>query len=413
MGDYLAAETHNFFNFEEREAYLRNELGAPIPRRHQGPSVFWDDLKLAARNSSARRRDYALIPPNPLDGLAFDRVNLVLRAIPERRKSASEIDIVIERFNLQNLMHRFVYSLSGGEVLRLAMAKCALQWPIVTRLAIAAPWHGLSHGNFKFLDELISGYDQRGKRVELLNLEGDDNFEPGTETQTSKHDPVTFSLKVSSLKIPLADPDRGTAFPVAQVEDFEDSDLASPCAIMGENGNGKSLLARSLAGTIDYTGTLKVGEDSTKPVRLIFQDVSSQMLLGTASLNWELSQNKVAKYLNDRLLDNVRTLLPNYSLGQDTLLQTKVAMVALRLSNQPSALVLDEPDWGLSRLESIALFHAVVDVCHFQKTPLIVITHRRWLDNFFNSRLTVRKIDNPNSQKNLGFTIQIVRALNG
>src|SRR5438128_99047 len=107
--------TRNFSTFEERESYLRNDLGAPIARRHQGASVFWNDLKSAARHSALGRRNYAFVAPNPLDGLAFDRVHLILRAIPATRETSKDVDAVTERFNLQRLTHRFLYTLSGGE----------------------------------------------------------------------------------------------------------------------------------------------------------------------------------------------------------------------------------------------------------------------------------------------------------
>lgn len=67
-----------FESFEDREAYLRLDLGVPLQRRHDGPAIFFSDFRSTI--SSCEEPKYSLVTPNPLDYLPFDRVRLILNA---------------------------------------------------------------------------------------------------------------------------------------------------------------------------------------------------------------------------------------------------------------------------------------------------------------------------------------------
>jgi translation initiation factor RLI1 len=148
-----------FESFEDREAYLRLDLGVPLQRRHDGPATFFSDFQSAIRN--CERPGYSLVTPNPLDYLPFDRVRLILNASARLGDVASEeLGEVIKRFQLEDLLQRQIYSLSGGETFRVAMGKSALEARTLRRLYFAAPKGALSEANRRFFDEVISDYSR-------------------------------------------------------------------------------------------------------------------------------------------------------------------------------------------------------------------------------------------------------------
>jgi ABC-type multidrug transport system ATPase subunit len=53
-------------------------------------------------------------------------------------------------------------------------------------------------------------------------------------------------------------------------------------------------------------------------------------------------------------------------------------LIAVHLSYLPSALILDEPDWGLSRSAAVAFVGAVVEKAHGLGIPVIIISHKPW-----------------------------------
>ena len=352
--------------------------------------------------------DYSLITPNPLDYLPFDRVRLILNSAFRLSGSSNEAELqnVIEQFNLGYLSQRLIYTLSGGETLRVAMAKCALESSRLKRLIMAAPWGVLSQEGRKYLKELITVYSEPGRDYQILCLVGDTSDEPEGEIPTTEQ--VPFGIQLRSVEIPLSDSARSDELPFAKVEDFTSKPLFSPCLISGENGHGKSLLAKALAGAITFSGSAVMTGRSQERVRLIFQDVSNQALLTGASLDWALQYSAGAKHLNTILTNDVLHRLNKFGLGvpqEPTLLQTKIAMVAVRLAERPAGLILDEPDWGLSKYQSLAFLNAVVSLCGQEDVPLLVISHRSWFANMWRSRLSVKRLDRPDVK--VGYVMQL------
>ena len=92
---------------------------------------------------------------------------------------------------------------------------------------------------------------------------------------------LTFSMRFSGTRIAIGSPLNAlTDEPLwARVADF-DGPLISPCLLEGGNGQGKSLLAKSLTGAIAIRGKARVtsGRASGR-ARLLFQDVITQTLL--------------------------------------------------------------------------------------------------------------------------------------
>lgn len=382
-----------FNSFEDRDSHLRTNLKVPLPRRHDGPGVFYSDFLRAME--IFERPNYSLITPNPMDYLPFDRVRLILNAAfrLSMRADATEIHNVTNQFDLTHLTHRLVYTLSGGETLRVAMAKCVLESRGTGKLIMSAPWGVLSKAGRRYLGQLLEAYTRDDSDYQILCLEGDTSDEPDSDLKTETG--VPFGIKTESLSISLSDAVESEYYAVALVDDFESSTLRSPCLIYGENGHGKSLLMKALAGCIPYTGRIAILGRPSQRVRLLFQDVSNQALLTGASADWTIKNDREVNRLNALLLNDVTHRLERCGIQVDrgpTLLSTKVAMIAIRLAEDPAALVLDEPDWGLSKAQAVALLRAVISLCNREEVPLLIISHRPWFDRAWCSRVRIERM---------------------
>ena len=61
-----------------------------------------------------------------------------------------------------------------------------------------------------------------------------------------------------------------------------------------------------------------------------------------------------------------------------TLLEIKAMLIAVRLASPCRALILDEPDWGLTRACSVAIVSAAVSEAHRLGVPVLLISHKPW-----------------------------------
>ena len=88
---------------------------------------------------------------------------------------------------------------------------------------------------------------------------------------------------------------------------------------------------------------------------------------------------------------NAIPLINDVENDRHSLLDTKAILVAARLSARPAALILDEPDWGMSRPSAIAFVSAVVSTAHHQKTPVLLISHKPWWRSVVHSCIRVSR----------------------
>ena len=77
--------------------------------------------------------------------------------------------------------------------------------------------------------------------------------------------------------------------------------------------------------------------------------------------------------------------------GFQSLLEVKAILMAIRLCGRPSAVIIDEPDWGLTRASAGAFVSAVISVCHELSVPVLLISHKPWWLNLAKSVLRVRR----------------------
>lgn len=92
----------------------------------------------------------------------------------------------------------------------------------------------------------------------------------------------------------------------------------------------------------------------------------------------------------------------------------KILLAAVRLCSRPAALILDEPDWGLSRDDAIAFVQAVIAVAHRQKTAVMLISHKSWWSGIGASVLRVaRRRDLTDTGTRIGLHIKLAPAAVG
>jgi energy-coupling factor transporter ATP-binding protein EcfA2 len=393
-----------FNSFEEREEAFRDGVFALVPRKYSGPRLFWRDFTNLSLDelSVFTRHPLAYITSNPRDGLAFGTPWQVLKAAGLRARHAkpafgAAVKEVAGEFGLADLLDQPMRTLSGGETVKLALAKAAVDSAYTEKLIIASPFSWLSRENAHFFEMLFERYRQLNRPVQLLALEGEDSAKPVTEEEcpgSILEKIIDFDLDFRDLRIPLGsslNPIHSTRTS-ATVADFNTS-LCSPCLIVGENGRGKSLIARVLSGAISFQGRAGLTRsEKSGPPRLLFQDVITQTLL--RSFESLAASTKYARGLEPReicrrLLAEYRTALGDAHTqghgdtetaadGFPSLLEVKAMLVAIRLCGQPGAIILDEPDWGLPRAAAIALVVAIIKVAHSSGIPVILISHKPW-----------------------------------
>ncbi|MGB5746041.1 MAG: hypothetical protein WBM69_03615 [Desulfobacterales bacterium] len=404
MSATIQLATEYFYSYEQREQAFRDSVFSLIPRKYSGPRLFWKDFtnisleKLAAFT----RHRLAYITSNPRDGLAFGTPWQVLKAAVlcacDANKTISPtVEDVAREFDLVDLLDQPMRTLSGGETVKLALAKASVASTYMEKLIIASPFSWLSRENTHFFQRLFDGYRCSDHPVQLLALEGEDSDKPVTDAEFPNSilkDCIDFDLYFEDLRIPLG----SSLNPIysrqthARVADFETS-AHSPCLIVGENGRGKSLIARILAGAIAIDGQAVLARaEKSGPPRLLFQDVITQTLLrsfetiaGSTLYASGLKPDELCR----KLLTEYRTIMgvagqeviqePATGMaGFRSLLEVKAMLVAVRLCGQPGALILDEPDWGLPRTSAVALVAAIVKVAHSCGIPIMLISHKPW-----------------------------------
>jgi len=434
MDESFQQFTKYFNSYEAREEAFRNGVFSLIPRKHSGPKLFWRDFRQIALDDLIKliEQPIAYITSNPRDCLAFGTPWQVLsasqlRAQHQKKRDVPGVEDVARDYGVYENLYQPIRTLSGGETVKLAIAKAYFFAAFSQRLTIASPFSWLSRDNGFYFEKLYRHYADAGIPIELLALKGEDSTEPfeisGAQPEAA-YPAVDFSIAFQSVAVPLSsslNPLQSTDT-YAEVDDF-DADLCSPCLIVGENGQGKSLIAKILAGAISSQGTamLKSGHQ-TGPPRLLFQDVISQTLLrsfdGIAASASGMFGKKPLE-LFDRIFQEYTVQLNRLETGSAEielagegefrpLLEIKALLVAVRLCGRPCALILDEPDWGLSRDAAIALVLAIIRVAHEAGTPVLLISHKPWWFKLAKSTIhvqrTAKKMD---ENQNSSFRIKL------
>jgi len=425
LGKLLAMtqlDTHvtHFETYEARENAFRRHVYNLVPRKHGSPRLFWQDYARIDYRRIAHLAGHpmAWISSNPRDCLAFGSAQQVLNAAGMSLGRYFNARSIAEKFDLLDLRHQPLRTLSGGETVKLALAKAYIAADTCQRFYVASPFVWLAPANHHLFNTVLQRFADKQADIGIFVLTGEtcpDAALPSTHAQAAIANGPNFQITTRRLSIALdaAISQLGNPPAMARVSDTTLS-LISPCLIRGANGAGKSLLAKTLAGVAKHTGTatLLSGANTHRP-RMLFQDVIAQLmlrpihrLLNPDSQNlFENISDHVHRFINDGKPSSDATPLAG------SLLATKCALAAARIAERPRALILDEPDWGLSRPAAIAFVFAVIQAAHDYDVPLLIISHKSWWRHCVNSRLFIDKHRLPRNDRssaaNILFTITI------
>lgn len=423
----MTAVTRYFTTFEDREEAFREGVFSLVARKHLGPTRFWKDFKRISLGNllAFAREPVACITSDPRDCLAFGTPWQVLSAAVQTAcQSGIDIDMtaaqLAERVGLTENLHQPVRTLSGGETVTLALAKARATTVFSRHLAVSSPFCWLSAENRIHFDDLLEDCNRRHVNATIFALEGEDDLRPVSDDDMLPLDSapsLDFSLDFHNLRIPLmpAMGLLGEKTAVATVADFK-ADLVSPCLWVGNNGQGKSLVAKALARTTAHGGKARIqGPSGAESARLLFQDVMTQTLLRSLNALGQFSgsarEKKTARVIAGHILEDCRAsaqavvenVNPKGRARRDTsLVAIKSALVATRLAVRPGALILDEPDWGLSRRTAIDFVLSVISEAHNLGVPVILISHKPWWSPLARSRLVVSRSGRSVSVKTAG-----------
>ena len=160
---------------------------------------------------------------------------------------------------------------------------------------------------------------------------------------------------------------------------------ASTTAIIGENGSGKSTMAKVLAGLIDYTGSAKIHDIEVATGRkrlagrvgMIIANAAAQVIMPSVAEDIELSLRHLPKDQRKATLDAVlaeHDLVefadrPALSLSSGQLQRLALASV---LATRPDVLIADEPTTMLDARYAKLVADQLFDNAQRQ---LVLITH--------------------------------------
>jgi ABC-type multidrug transport system ATPase subunit len=421
ISDFLKSQTQYFDSFEAREEAFNQSVSHLIPCKYKGPQRFWHEFNQIIREylPQIKKQTTAYITSAPRDCLAFGTTRQVLAAarlsaLSQNNQKTASIGEIAAEFDLSDSINQPIRTLSGGETVKLALAKTLFQMTASQRLSIASPFCWLSRQNIPLLERVVRAYQDQNLAVKIYALENEDNFNPISHlTSAAKlHQGPNFDLETQNVRLRLGTvvTEIGAPSQRAALSDVK-MRLASPCLIQGDNGQGKSLLAKALSGAIKIEGQISVG-GKNRSIRLLFQDVINQTLLrpfqSLARSQRRTKDNDVGhvcqsiwRYYRSILDEKSRAVPNDFNRIVPHLISIKILLVAVRLCARPQALILDEPDWGLTRRSAEAFVSAVVHCAHELDVSILIISHKPWWRELACSRVTVRKIpqapepDNP------------------
>ncbi|MGD9098163.1 MAG: hypothetical protein PVF97_08755 [Desulfobacterales bacterium] len=414
MNGYSGMTIRYFRQYEDLEDAFRRRIGTLLPRRHAGTALFWKDFQRllhAPPEAPDDRRSEQYITSDPRDCLAFGTAQQVLRAArmtraPRQSGAGPSVDDVVGRFDLARQLNQPVRSLSGGETVRLALAKAFIAAGRCGRLTLASPFSWLSLHNRRYYHDLAEHCRRRCNAFEVFALEGEDEVDADVSGEMTPG--PDFDLRFRRARVVLSSVfDRLQDCPkTAGIEDGEYR-LHSPCLIQGDNGQGKSLVAKVLAGAMPRDGhaVLKTAGRAGR-VRLLLQDFVNQTMmrrfrqlatgedsLGAKGVDRFYEAIRADMTVGGALApDEVRSFDAGYAArAPASLIEFKILLAALRLASSPAALVMDEPDWGLRQTSALAFVGAVIRVAHSAGIPVLLISHKRWWRRWAGSGLQIDK----------------------
>jgi energy-coupling factor transport system ATP-binding protein len=147
-----------------KSTLLQVMAGLMLPRRG---TVLWRGESIGKMDDSARRRTIAYLPQNPLSYFLHDTVEEELVEAARRAGGdQAEVDLAVSLFNLDRVLSRHPYDISGGERQKTVLACMWLAKPELVLLD--EPTKGLDPLSKKAWGELLRTLHGQGLTVVLV-----------------------------------------------------------------------------------------------------------------------------------------------------------------------------------------------------------------------------------------------------
>ncbi len=414
---------NQYFGFEEQLAAIRERGAAVPPSLTRGFSGFLSGFRTWRETEQALDPSIVAVLPNPSLTLALpyprDELVVAFSVAAGRAPTEHEIESALSEFGLPpEIADRPVAALSGGERLLLNLARANIFSDLATRLILCSPTQWLNVSNYRFVVKLITNYQEKGKSVEILILNGEPDLTSesmGDGITNSEIQALKWTLRLQNLAVKF-EPSRYPRFTPGlelayRFQDGTDLDLLSPTLLRGQNGVGKSVFSQIACGLVQPTsGSVRImsgGMHGT--ARLLMQDCILQLFAHSPLAHirrvFQLDDKReeTATQIYQEIQDQLRNMvllhqeLPQDLVGNreepDTVLQAKIALVAERLLSNPPVLILDEPSWCFSKPIARMFVRAVCEIAHRRHIAVIIVSHLDWWNGIANSELQMTRDD--------------------
>lgn len=340
--------------------------------------------------------------------------NLENQNIP-RPEMQERLKETVHRLNLQELMNRNIFELSGGEKQQIACGSVYAALPPV--IVMDEPSSNLDMESIRKLQKLIRMMKDEGKTVlisehRLWYLEGiadryvllehgriRETFTPEAAARLSDEQRNAFGLRAIRQE-QLYESQPVGKLPPREEAGLEISGLqfsrkmrqvlnvphltihkGAVVAVIGENGAGKSTLSLCLAGLLKHSGTVHIGGEKVahkklpEQVYLVMQEAGHQLfsdtVLGELTLNNPALSEKKAKAVLAKLgLNGMETRHPgSLSGGQQQRLSLGTALCTKR-----NLMLYDEPTSGQDG-ENLQRTAELIRTANEQAACTLIVTH--------------------------------------
>ncbi len=421
----MSVNVERFVSFEKQNEGFTELTELDLLPTTAGRLRFYRELGEWATNyhQEGSSLKTAFISPNPSQGFCFPTPFDVLSSALMLHQNPENISsLVMEYLSKSGLTeskaHQPITTLSGGEILQLNFAKASASLPSIDQLVACSPLYWLNDSKYVYWENLVSEYQEHEKSIEVLLLTGERYpYEgltlPAKNNYTAAIDDLDWELCIESTTIEFPETKFPSYCPKFEIS-FEGNPntltLSSPTLITGDNGVGKSIFAKLMAGILRPTsGAIQVTSKNGKtPARMLFQH-STMQLFGMSIeahsksiFQFDKGKQKEFRRLYKEIDGDIRNLLSKIgfdyldALGPadstSTLLQANIALVAERIIGKPSLLILDEPTWGLARIVSECFVTVTCKYAHKNGLAVAIITHQSdWWDTLAKSEISLAK----------------------
>lgn len=392
--------------YEDLNARFSSEAMVPALDATTGARAVMGGFNQWFWNQPSYSRIDVAIPPRAEDCLVFPTLHHLFEAINNllRERGAPPVNHaeLMGSYGFGRVMlAQPVNTFSTGEKILSVIARARALAPIADSLIVVNPCNNLFSERRHHLVDLIEDYKSREIPVRLLELSG------GTANANTFFQQVGTLNRTTAKPLQLSVADVSVVFPEVYYPLYVPArrlrfrsgsgvlEMLSPCLITGQNGVGKTTLMKALCELIPIAGghlNLATSKYRHSRPRLLFNETESQMFairpmehIG-AVFTFDKKKREEAVRLFDELQSRfsancarcgIRPALQSDA-SPTGYLQSKLALIAERVTAYAGSIVLDEPTTGLNVEQGAILLHTIAGLCGEREIGMLVVSHEEY-----------------------------------